>query len=217
MGLLNKYYASLKQASDYLENVKRLYNRQVEAHDTFIKRLENIPRNEEESLRECNVALKREKRFQSIVLAFCFVLDNALTWAIFAFIGTIFSLGIPLFIPFIVAVFAFCLLHVEDIRSFSSIKNMKKMVGEANTLLGSEKLDKTLVDLIQELEESIKNNEAYIEDFKQAIDEYMSLILAQESKLLPYGPEMMEDEEINVLEEGLRKLNLQYKEEDKHE
>lgn len=217
MGLLNKYYASLKQASDYLENVKRLYNRQVEAHDTFIKRLEDIPRNEEESLRECNVALKREKRFQSIVLAFCFVLDNALTWAIFAFIGTIFSLGIPLFIPFIVAVFAFCLLHVEDIRSFSSIKNMKKMVREANTLLGSEKLDKTLVDLIQELEESIKNNEAYIEDFKQAIDEYMSLILAQESKLLPYGPEMMEDEEINVLEEGLRKLNLQYKEEDKHE
>ena len=217
MELLHKYYESLKQASDYLENIKSLYNRQVEVRNTFRERINNIPRNEEESLRECNASLKKEKRFETILLAFCFVLDNALIVAAFAFIEVIFSLGMPIFIPFIVAIFAFLLLHVDEIRNFSSIKSMKQKVKKANTLLGSAKQDKTLKELIEELDNAIKNNEAYIEDFKQAIDEYMSLLIAQESKLLPYGPELMPEEEINILEEGLRKLQLKYKEEEKHE
>lgn len=221
MEKLKKYYASLKQATDYLEDIKRLTKSQSEIYEVFKQRLEELygvdEDKEDENLRKCGDSLKKNKKSKLWHLILVYILDNALFLGGMVLINYFFTLSIPLFIPLMVAVFFFMLTDDDIIKSFVHTKDMSKKIEEAKEFLGSEKLDESLVDLMNELDAAIKSNEAFIESFNQAISEYMSLLLAQENRMLPYGPKVITDEDIKVLEEGLKKLNLNYKEREKHE
>ncbi len=215
MSVLRKYYKSLKQATDYLENVKQLYNRQVDAYEAFSDRIEDLPYGEDESLNDCHVELKKENIFRFLYLLSIYALDNCLLGIICFAIETSWGLVIPLFIPVFAAIFVFMLFNGNWIRDFDQVSRMKKRIMDANTLLGNEKAKSNLKDLMMELADNIKCNEEYINELSQAIDEYMSLLLEQENKLLPYGPQEFSKDEIVLLEEGLKKLNLSYREENK--
>lgn len=214
MEVLSKYYKSLKQASDYLDNVKQIYNRQVDAYNIFNERIDSLRGFEEENLCECSENLKKNKMSIVVQLFFVFLLDETLICLAAFLLSTVCSLGIPLFIPLIAGVFIFMLHSRKKIISLTDIRDMKRKVDEATVLLGESKKTSSLIELIKELEASIRDNEKFIEDFKKAIDEYMSLLLAQENKLLPYGSQVSLENEIPILEEGLKKLNLSYREED---
>lgn len=215
MEILSKYYKSLKQASDYLDNIKQIYDRQVEAYKVFNERLDILSESKDEKLNECKDDLKKNKIRMIVRLILTFLLDNALFCSVVALINALFTLGIPLFIPIMMAVFCFMLHSSKKISSLVNISDMKHKIEEAAILLGENKEMSSLVELIQELEVNIGANEKFMEDFKQAIDEYMSLLLEQENKLLPYGEQVSLENEIQILEEGLKKLNLSYREEDR--
>ncbi|MCX4365055.1 MAG: hypothetical protein OSJ70_04715 [Bacilli bacterium] len=208
MELLSKYYKSLKEAINYLDNVKQINQRQNEAYEAIKKRIESLPLDNSESLSECRVALGKEKKTKLLLLFGRFLLNGCIVLAVFALAEFLLATSIPIFIPVATLVVSFMLLNHAPIEELANIQSMKKGINDANILLGNEKKDNDLKALVQELTTALANNETFITEFKQAIDEYMSLLLAQENKVLPYGPELIPENDMKILEDGLKKLNL---------
>lgn len=210
MELLNKYYESLKDAINYLDNIKDMYKRQKAAYEALNNRISNLNDGRDESLEECSNILKEEKSKKFWNLVLFFFIEGGLLVELVALINFIAALGIPLFIPIMMSIMLFLLSNHKGIREYDCLKKNIRTINETKVLLGEKTINASLVDLLKQLEESLNANATYIADFEKGVDEYMSLLIASENKMLPYGPVRPADDVIESLENGLKKLQLCY-------
>lgn len=130
MELLNKYYESLKDAINYLDNIKDMYKRQKAAYEALNNRISNLNDGRDESLEECSNILKEEKSKKFWNLVLIFFIEGGLLVELVALINFIAALGIPLFIPIMMTLMLFLLSNHQRIREYDCLKRNIKTINE---------------------------------------------------------------------------------------
>ncbi len=211
MELLRKYYSSLREATNYLEDLKQEYAWQKNAYDLICDRIQELPSGKKENLGELWESLKSDRRKRRGELGFLYALDNVILLEIVSLLNFFGGLAIPIFVPFMVAIFLFLIIHVNDVRQYFFVKENIKGIKNAKAYLSEQKMDTDLLDLLEQLKNKLGENEEYINNLKQAIDEYMSLLIEYENMPLTYESGKKAEEVKMALDDGLKKMCLCYR------
>lgn len=219
MGLLHKNYKSLKQVIDQFQVLKEEYFWQLETYELFDKRLQSVDSHKEEKLSEYEAYLRKNLRIEKILLLFLLIFDSIVISKTGMIISFLTSLGSPLFMFLILAlpVYFIGVWNRNIFKSLLTDSYSLDTVKDSKFLLEKAKSDKSLFDLLKELRFAIRNSERAMIDLLSGIEEYTLLLTEYENNMNACCALTSKKEDFKILDAGIKKLNLLYKEDGKNE
>lgn len=212
MEIMDKYYASLREATNYLENIKRNYNEQKCSYNIIDMHLKKIKSNEEK-LSDYLDSISKKMDGKLSLLGKFLLADIIIFLVIGGVLAQLLAIGLPisLSLGLSISILYFLLAHKKDMNDYNNLKEKRGHILETLRLMGEKRGNIKLKELEENLATIIKRNEQTIANLEDAIDHYLTILMDYESQTLPYGKEIVSEENIEVLEEGLKSLDLSYK------